>query len=61
MQVGNLVKHKDLPALGIGLVTKSLGVHCMVQWSSYAPGHPLTYGYPSLEVNSTREVISASR
>ena len=61
MQVGNLVKHKDLPALGIGLVTKSLGVHCMVQWSSYAPGHPLTYGYPSLEVNSKLEVISASR
>ena len=61
MQVGNLVKHKEIPTLGIGLVTKSLGVHCMVQWTSYAPGHPQTCGYPSLEVNSKLEVISASR
>ncbi len=61
MQVGNLVKHKEIPTLGIGLVTESLGVHCMVQWTSYAPGHPLTCGGPTLEVNSKLEVISASR
>ena len=61
MQVGNLVKHKEIPTLGIGLVTESLGVHCMVQWTSYAPGHPLTCGGPTLEVNSKLEVVSASR
>ena len=61
MQVGNLVKHKEIPTLGIGLVTESLGVHCMVQWTSYAPGHPLTCGGPTLEVNSMLEVINASR
>ena len=61
MQVGNLVKHKEIPTLGIGLVTESLGVHCMVQWTSYTPGHPLTCGGPTLEVNSKLEVISASR
>ena len=61
MKPGNLVKHKEIPTLGIGLVTESLGVHCMVQWTSYAPGHPQTCGGPTLEVNSMLEVVSANR
>ena len=61
MQVGNLVKHKEIPTLGIGLVTKSLGAHCMVQWTSYTPDYPITCGGPTLEANSMLEVVSASR
>ena len=60
MKVGNLVKHKEIPTLGIGLVTKHLGVHCMVQWTYESDDDRLDPG-PTLEANSMLEVISASR
>ena len=60
MKVGNLVKHKELPTLGIGLVTENLGVHCMVQWT-YEYGDVRVDPGPTLEVNNTLEVVSASR
>ena len=60
MKVGNLVKHKEIPTLGIGLVTKHLGVHCMVQWA-YDPTDDRLDPGPTLEANSMLEVISASR
>ena len=60
MKVGNLVKHKEIPTLGIGLVTKHLGVHCMVQWT-FEPGENFSDPGPTLEVNSMLEVISESR
>lgn len=60
MKVGNLVKHKEIPTLGIGLVTKHLGAHCMVQWSYETDDDRLEPG-PTLEANSMLEVISASR
>ncbi len=60
MQVGNLVKHKEEPRLGLGLVTENLGVHCMVQWT-YEPDDDRTFPGSTLEVNSMMEVISESR
>jgi len=60
MQVGNLVKHSEVPLLGIGLVTKNLGVHCMVQWT-YDPQDTRLDPGPTLEVNRRLEVISESR
>ena len=60
MQIGNLVKHKEIPMLGYGLVTKILGAHCMVQWSYEADDDRQDPG-PTLEANSMLEVISASR
>ena len=60
MQVGNLVKHKEIPMLGYGLVTKTLGAHCMVQWTYEADDGRKNPG-ATLEANSLLEVISASR
>ena len=60
MQVGNLVKHKEIPTLGYGLVTKNLGAHCMVQWT-YEPDDDRIFPGSTLEVNSMMEVISESR
>ena len=60
MKVGNLVKHKEIPTLGIGLVTSHLGAHCMVQWT-YKPDDDRKNPGPTLEANSMLEVISASR
>ena len=60
MQVGNLVKHKEEPRLGIGLVTENLGVHCMVQWT-YEPDDDRIFPGSTLEVNSMLEVISEGR
>ncbi len=60
MQVGNLVKHKEIPTLGYGLVTKNLGAHCMVQWTYEADDDRLDPG-PTLEANSMLKVISESR
>ena len=60
MQVGDLVKHKEEPRLGLGLVTENLGVHCMVQWT-YEPDDDRIFPGSTLEVNSMMEVISASR
>jgi hypothetical protein len=60
VQPGNLVKHKEIPTLGYGLVTKNLGVHCMVQWTYEADDDRKDPG-PTLEANSMLEVISESR
>lgn len=60
MQVGDLVKHPDIPSLGVGLVTEKLGVHCMVQWA-YEAGDDRKDPGPTLEANIMLEVISASR
>ena len=60
MQPGNLVKHKEIPTLGYGLVTKDLGVHCMVQWAYEADNDRMDPG-PTLEANSMLEIASASR
>jgi hypothetical protein len=59
MKAGWLVKHKEIPRLGVGLVTESLGVHCMVQWT-YSGDDRLDPG-PTLEANSTLEIVSESR
>jgi hypothetical protein len=60
VQVGDLVKHKEEPRLGLGLVTENLGVHCMVQWT-YEPDDDRIFPGSTLEVNNMLEVISASR
>lgn len=60
MQPGNLVKHVEIPRLGVGLVTENLGVHCMVQWTYKADDDRMFPG-STLEVNSMLEVISESR
>ena len=60
MKVGNLVKHKEIPALGYGLVTKNHGAHCMVQWTYETDDDRMDPG-PTLEANSMLEVISESR
>lgn len=59
MKAGWLVKHKEIPRLGVGLVTESLGVHCMVQWTY--PGDDRLDPGPTLEANSTLEIVSESR
>ena len=55
-----MVKHKEILTLGYGLVTKNLGVHCMVQWTYEADDDRKDPG-PTLEANSMLEVVSASR
>ena len=57
------MKHKEILTLGYGLVTKNLGVHCMVQWT-YEAGPYAPIGAndgPTLEAKSMLEAISASR
>ena len=60
MQPGNLVKHKEIPRLGHGLVMQNLGAHCMVQWTYEAADGRKDPG-PTLEADSMLEVVSASR
>tara|TARA_R110002074_G_scaffold294102_1_gene465654 strand:- start:391 stop:573 length:183 start_codon:yes stop_codon:yes gene_type:complete len=60
VQVGDLVKHPELSSLGVGLVMKNLGAHCMVQWTYEADDDRMDPGQ-SLEANSMLEVISESR
>ena len=60
MQPGSLVKHKEEPRLGVGLVTENLGAHCMVQWTYKADDDRIFPG-STLEVNSMLEVISEGR
>ena len=60
MKVADLVKHSEIPSLGIGLVTKSLGAHCMVQWT-YDPADDRKNPGPTLEFIGWMEVISESR
>ena len=59
MQVGNLVKHKEIPTLGYGLVTTSLGAHCMVQWTYETDDDRLDPG-ATLQANSMLELVSAA-
>lgn len=60
MKVGDLVKHKEVLRLGIGLVTKSGGDLCMVKWTYESDDDRMDPG-PTLEAISDLEVISASR
>ena len=60
MQPGNLVKHIEIPRLGVGLVTKVRGVYCMVQWT-YEAGDDHKSPGPTLERDSMLEVISEGR
>ena len=60
MQPGNLVKHIEIPRLGVGLVTKNHGAHCMVQWTYEDDDYRLDPG-PTLEAKSMLEIVSASR
>ena len=60
MKVGDLVKHSDIPSLGLGLVTRDFGTHICVQWLYEADDDRKDPG-PTLEANSMLEVISASR
>ena len=60
VKVADLVKHSEIPSLGVGLVTKSLGVHCMVQWT-YAAGGDRKNPGPTLERNSMLEFVNESR
>ena len=60
VQVANLVKHKNIPTLGVGLVTEILGVHCMVQWT-YDPTDDRKNPGPTLEVAGELEIINESR
>jgi hypothetical protein len=64
VQPGNLVKHKEIPRLGIGLVMpiehEYRGAHCMVQWT-YEPDDGRKNPGPTLEAKSMLEIISASR
>ena len=60
MQPGNLVKHIEIPRLGVGLVTKVRGVHCMVQWT-YEPDDDRIFPGSTLEFIGMMEVISESR
>ena len=55
MKVGDLVEHKEIPSLGVGLVTKDLGVHCKVLWTNRE------LPSPTLEANSMLEVVNATR
>ena len=60
MKVGDLVKHKEIPFLSIGLVTEHLGVHCMIRWIYDARDTRLDPG-PTLELNRMLEIINESR
>ena len=60
MKVGDLVKFPEIPSLGLGLVTKVGGVHCMVQWTYKADDDRKNPG-PTLEANSMLEVVNESR
>tara|TARA_Y100001963_G_C6788089_1_gene454012 strand:+ start:4534 stop:4716 length:183 start_codon:yes stop_codon:yes gene_type:complete len=60
MQVGDLVKHSNIPSLGLGLVTEYFGAHICVQWL-YEAGDDRKNPGPTLERISMLEVISESR
>ena len=60
MKVGNLVKHSEDQWLGLGIVTKVRGVHCMVQWT-FEDRENFSDPGPTLEVNSMLEVVNESR
>lgn len=63
MQVGNLVAHKLVPDLGLGIVTELRGVHCIVKWpDTWACGFTTSFPVgPVLEAKNVLEVVGASR
>ena len=61
LKVGDLVKHKLIDSLGVGLVTDLNGAHTMVRWSHSHLGSGHIGEQPTLEVVSKLEVISESR
>ena len=58
MKVGDLVQHKSMASLGVGLVVERRGVHSMVRWSGLAAN---SNWLPMLEVNDRMKVINESR
>ena len=63
MKVGDLVKHSDIPSLGLGLVTEDFGAsgaHICVQWL-YEPGDDRKNPGPTLETISMLEIVNESR
>ena len=60
MKVASLVKFPQIPSLGVGLVTKDLGAHCMGQWT-YKADDERPHPGPTLEAKSMLEVINESR
>ena len=60
MKAGDLVKHSDIPSLGLGLVTENFGAHIYVRWL-YEAGDDRKDPGPTLERISMLEIVSASR
>jgi len=60
VKVGDLVKHSDIPSLGLGLVTEDFGVHVCVQWL-YEAGDDRKDPGPTLETISMLEIVNESR
>jgi hypothetical protein len=61
MKVGDLVKHKLIDSLGIGLVTELDGAYTKVCWAHNHPGSGHFGEQPTLEVIVKLEVVSESR
>jgi hypothetical protein len=62
MKVGDLVEHKLIDSLGIGLVTELDEPHyVMVCWSKTHPGSGYHSGQPILEVACKLELVNESR
>jgi hypothetical protein len=54
------VKHSEDQWLGLGIVTKVRGVHCMVQWT-FEDRENFSDPGPTLEANSMLEIVNESR
>jgi hypothetical protein len=61
VKVGDLVKHKLIDSLSVGLVTNRNRAHAMVRWSHSHLGSGHIGEQPTLEVVSNLEVISEGR
>jgi hypothetical protein len=59
VKVGDLVKHSDIPSLGVGLVMKDYDRLMSVQWIYEADDYRKDPG-PTLEAASMLEVINES-
>ena len=60
MQVGDLVKHSDIPSLGVGLVMRDYDRLMSVQWIYEADDDRKDPG-PTMELASMLEIVSAGR
>jgi hypothetical protein len=60
VKVGDLVKHSDIPSLGLGLVTRDFGAHACVQWLYEVDDDRKDPG-PTLERISMLEIVNESR